>query len=501
MSMRTLARRAAPREYPRQPAGQSFPIPAPSLGMNTRDAVAALDPREARILENAIAENGKVTPRKGKTEHQAVTGATSIGSMFTHEGVSADVLLAAADGEIWDVTGTPSALTSANYSLNTWSMAQFNDTTIGVNGTDTPWAFDGSAVGASGLSGSGLTIDNLRTVRVSGIRLWFTEEGSADVWYGAEAAVTGVLTKFTLSEQTRGGYCVGVYPFGPYTVFVMNTGEIAAYQGDPGSDFSKVKTYSAPKPVGYDPGVDVAGDLILMTASGPIPFEAIAAGIAFNSTALQAWGKIAPSWVADFDRYGANAGWSALFTMGLVIFNIPTDVGASKQWVYNTRNPSWSFWTGLGASQFAELGGVLYFGDRGQGKVFSNTGGSDESDPIVVEIRAGFSYPFGSKVNGQYTLARLNITATGAVTAQLQVDVDYISSGISAPEVPVSSSGSGPWDGPWDEPWGVDGAAQLRWSKIKGYGRAVAPVVRFQSLADNLEFFATDIMAAPAGAL
>lgn len=500
MTMR-LAKRALLRMYPRQATGRSLPIPAPSLGMNTRDSVSSLDPREARIIENMIPESGKLIIRNGKTEHQDIEAATSIGSMFTHQGVSADVLLAAADGEIYDVTGTPSALTSATYSLNTWSMAQFNDTTIGVNGTDTPWAYDGSTVDATGLSGSGLTIANLRTVHVVGIRLWFTEEGSADVWYGAVNAITGTLTKFQLSQETKGGYCVGIYPFRSNTVFVMSSGEVVVYQGDPGTDFAQVASYSAPKPVGYDPGIDVAGDLVIMTASGPLPFEAIAAGISFDSTALQSWGKIAPSWAADAVNYSDNPGWNALFTMGLVIFNIPVDASTSKQWVFNTRTKAWSYFINLNASQFAELGGVIYFGDKTDGKVFANTGGEDDGDPLEAIVRGGFVYPFASQVNGQYTLARLNLNATGGVSAQLQVDVDYVSSGISAPQVQVSSTGSGPWDEPWDEPWGEDGAAQLRWSKIRGYGRAVAPVVKFFSSADTLEFFATDIMVAPAGAL
>jgi hypothetical protein len=471
------------------------------MGMNTRDSVSSLDPREARIIENMIAESGKLIIRKGKAAHEVIPDATSIGSGFTHEGVTADVLLVAADGEIWDVTGTPDALTSATYSLNTWSIAQFNDTTIGVNGTDTPWAFDGSAVGASGLSGSGLTIANLRTVKVVGIRLWFTEEGSADVWYGDVNAVTGVLQKFPLSQETKGGFCVGVYGYRNYTVFVMSTGEITAYQGDPGSDFSQAGTYDAPKPVGYDPGLDVAGDLIIMTSSGPLPFEAIAAGVAFDSTALQSWGKIAPSWATDFITFGSLSGWNALYFQGLVIFNIPMSATTSKQWVYNTRTKAWSYWTNLNASQFAELGGVLFFGDKGTNDVWMLSGGTDDGEPVEAIVRGGFAYPFQSRVNGQYSLARLNVNATGAVTAQLQVDVDYVSSGVSAPEVQISSTGSGPWDGPWDEPWGEDGSAQLRWSKIKGFGRAVAPVVKFHSSADTLEFFATDIVAAPAGIL
>ena len=500
MSMRKarLSRRVSPREYEQTPEGRSIPILAPSLGMNTRDGVASLQPLEARSIRNMIAENGRLVIRKGRTEHETITGADGIGSMFTHVGVSAQVMLAAADGEIWDVTGTPSALTAATYSLNDWSMAQFNDTTIGVNGTDTPWAFDGSAVGATGLSGSGLAIANLRTVHVAGIRMWFTEEGSADVWYLAERAVTGVLTKFQLSQETKGGYCVGIYEFGTYTIFVMSTGEVLAYQGDVGVDFAIARRSDAPRPVGYNPGFSISGDLILMTAGGPLPYEAIAAGVAFDTTALQSWGKIAPSWVMDFDRSGAIPGWNAIFFAGLALLNIQLDASTSKQWIYNTRTKAWSFFDNLNGYQFTELNGVLYFGDKVTNQIWSYLGGTDDDERIVATVRHSFTYPFERQVNGQFTLARINTQATGLVTGQVQVDVDYREEGITAPEFPLASAGDGPWDEPWDEPWGEDGEALLRWSSVKGFGRAVAPVVQFNSTADDLQYFATDVVVAPA---
>lgn len=500
LRMARLAQRANPRSYGQAPEGQSIPVAAPTLGMNTRDGVAALDPREARSIKNMIAENGRLVIRKGKTEHQEIPTVPSVGTMWTHEGVSANVMLAASDGEIYDVTGTPDVLTStANYTLDTWSIAQFNDTSIAVNGTDVPWAFDGSAIGATGLSGSGLTIANLRTVHVVDIRLWFTEEGSADVWYLAPNAITGVLTKFQLSQETKGGYCVGVYAFKSYTIFVMSTGEITAYQGDPGLDFDQVSTYAAPRPVGYAPGIDVQGDLVLMTTAGALPFEGIASGVAFDTTALGNWGKIAPSWAADFGTFGANLGWNAVFFAGLVIFTIPTDADTSKQWVYNTKQKAWSYFESLDGYNFAELNGTLYFGDKSSGKIWAYMGGTDDGEIIVATVRHAFIYPFQSQVNGQFTIARINAQASGLVTGQVQVDVDYRTAGITASEFPLSSDGSGPWDGPWDGPWGEDGEALLRWSSVSGFGRAVAPVVQFNSQADDLQYFATDVVAAPAG--
>jgi hypothetical protein len=470
------------------------------MGMNTRDSVSALDPREARSIRNMVPEQGKCRIRKAREEYSTVGSVSSIGAMFVHEAVDDNVMLAAAGGEIYDVsTATESALTTASYTSDDWVMAQFNDTTVAVNGSDTPWAFDGSSIGASGLSGSGLTIADLRTVHVVGVRMWFTEVDSADVWYLDVNAVTGTLTKFQLSQETTGGYCVGVYGYRNNTVFVMSTGQIVTYQGDVEdvSGFAQSGDYRAPKPVGYHPGVDVSGDLVLMTVGGALPFEYIASGVAFDTQALQQWGKIAPSWANDFVSYGDMTPWNALFSGGLIFFNIPTADETSKQWIFNTRTRAWSFFDNLNGFNFVEYDGSIYFGDRDSNQIWKYTGGLDGDASVTATIRGGFIYPFGAQVNGQYTLGRANVTGSGTVTVQLQVDVEFQESGITAPEIDLVSSGSGPWDEPWDGPWGTSGSSVLKWFGVVGFGRAVAPVVQFNSQTEDLEFYATDLLAAP----
>ncbi len=503
MAIRSAAKRAQPRDYNQPAPARSIPTPAPSLGMNTRDSVSSLDPREARSIRNMVAEQGKCRIRKGKEEYTTIAGATSTGTMFTHEGVDANAMLVAAGGEIYDITtDTPSALTSASYNSDNWCIAQFNDTSIAVNGVDTPWSFNGTAVGATGFTGVGLTIENLRTVQVvRGSRLWFTEVESADVWYGAPNAISGTLTKFQLSQETTGGYCVGVYGYRNSTVFVMSTGQIVAYQGDveDTAAFTQSGDYRAPKPVGYDPGKDVSGDLVLMTVSGAQPYEYIASGVAFDTQALREWGKIAPSWATDFVTYGFMTQWNAIFAQGLVIFNLPTSETESKQWVFNTRTRAWSFFDNLNGFSFTELDGVLYFGDRGTNQIWRYTGGQDDGTAIVSTIRGGFTYPLGAQVNGFFTLGRADVTGSGTVTVQLQVDVDFQELGITATEIDLITNGSGPWDGPWDGPWGTAGVPILKWFGISGYGRAVAPVVQFNSNTEDLEYLATNLLVNPAG--
>lgn len=482
-----------------QSSGQSIPLPAPTEGMNTRDGVSSLRPTECRSLKNMLAERGKCVIRGGKTAHQSISGVSSISTMFTHEGVSANVLLAAADGEIYDATGSPSALTTASYGSDVWSMAQFNDTTVAVNGQDTPFAFDGSTVSASGLSGSGLTITNLRTVHVVGVRMWFTEVNQAHVWYLPVNSVTGTLTKFDLGQETKGGYCVGVYGFGANTLFIMSTGEILAYEGDPGTTFSFNKRYETSLPVGFDPGIDVNGEIVLMTAAGPLPFEAIAQGL--DDSNVGSWGKIAPSWADDFNNYGSQSGWNSVFFKGLVILNLQLDSTTSKQWVFNTRTNSWSYFEELNGYQFTEDDGVLYFAEKGSNDIYTYSGGTDAGSSITGIIRGGFTYPFQSQVNGEYTAARLNVDSTGYATAQVQVDTDYKELGISAPEYQISSSGSGAWGEAWGEAWGSNGQPILLWSSVSGFGRAVAPVVKFNSQADDLSYYGIELITSQAGVI
>jgi hypothetical protein len=500
-----IARRQAPmskmRDSGKQAFGQRFPLPAPSLGMNTRDSISTLQQLECRSISNVICESGKVVIRPGKSEHQAVPAATSVRALFAHEGVAANVLLASGDGEIWDVTGTADQLSAGNYLSDRWSIAQMNDTAIGVNGVDTPWSFDGAVFGASGLSGVGLTIANLRTIHQVGDRLWYTERDRGRVWYGQPSQVTGVLEAFDLEQVTRGGYCVGVYDFRNSTVFVMSTGQIVTYQGDVETDFANNGDYEAPRPVGYDPGIKIGGDLVLMTAAGVAPFEALAAGVAWDTGALQHWGKNQPSWAADFERFGSLEGWNAEFSKGLAIFNVPTDATTSKQWVFNTRTKAWSYWDNLNAAQFAEFNGRLYFGGADAGEVYTNTGSTDLTEDVMAVCRGAFFLPFASQFNGQYTLARLNLLATGQVTARLQIDVEYVQSNFTAAEVPIASAGVGPWDEPWDGPWGQDGQAQLLWSGVAGYGCAVAPVWQINSRADRCEMLAFDIFGQQAAAV
>ncbi len=502
------------RQRTRQGVGVSepFPIPAPMMGLNTLLDYTLLQSTEARVLENWLPDEGSCKVRPGRVAHQAITGATEVPTLMVWEGATGRKLVASADdGEIYDVSGAPSALSSANYTDNLWSWDNFNGYLFGVNGVDTPWRYDGGvATAATGFTGPTLT--TLQTVTQVRDRLWFTRTNTADVSYGGIGAVTGALTAFQLSQIASGGRAMDVGAWSrdagdgsdDFTVFIMNTGQVIVYQGNPATNFSLVGKYSAPPPVGADCTIQVGGELVILTVSGPVPVSAIIAGNAFKPEALAHWGKIAPSWAADFRLYGSNAGWNASFINGLVYFVIPTGSTSNKVYVLNTRNSAWTIYTKMPASMFAEFNSNTYFGSSTSNDVYRHATGSDSGMPIETVARQGWTYPTGGKRAMQYTMMRPIITPSASCQAQFQVDTDFQAFPITASLETISAESEGAeWDEEfWDDPdWADEPRTDRLWYSIYGKGRAVAPVVKTYSTSDTVEWSATDIMAKPAGRL
>jgi hypothetical protein len=499
--MARLIKRAQPRDTGKPATGVPLPIPAPSRGMNTLDNYLALPPDQARHLENWLPTTGRCTVRPGYSASATINGAAGAGSLLEYRGEAGTTLLVADDmGEILNGSVDPATELASGYSTAPWSYDNLGGYLIAVNGADTPWRYNGSTIAATGITG--VTLTTLRTVKKVRTRLWFTANASAKVWYLGPSFIAGALTEFDLGQIAGGGKCMGVFPWKDYTVFVMSTGEVLIYAGDPATDFSKYGSYKAPPLVAYDAAVEIGGDLVLMTVAGPITLELIAAGLAFDVDSLQGWGKISPSWTADCTTYGANTGWNAAYHNGMAYFNVPTSATEAKQYVNNLNVPggAWTVYTGFNAGQFAQTAEGLFFSDKANGRVCKHAGALDDGESVIAIARQGFTYPTQGRTNLQYTLARINYATNGIAHATTHVDVDFQNIEFSSAEVPLSlEGGSGPWDQPFDYPWGTDPTTQLRWQKVKGHGKAVAPAVKVRSDASVFDWFSTEVISAPAG--
>jgi hypothetical protein len=491
-----------------QGVGMSFPVPAPHNGLNSRENYTRLQPTEASVLQNILPDEGSCNVRPGYAEHSDISGATSVPTLMVFKGASGQELIAAADGELYDVTtSTAASLTTANYTNDRWSHDNFNGFLFGVNGTDTPWRYNGTATSATGFTGP--TIANLSTVKQVRNRLWFTLNNSADVYYGGIAAVTGALTTFQLSQIASGGKCIAINSWSrdagdgsdDFTVFIMDTGQVITYQGDPATSFSLVGKYAAPKLVEKDATVKIGGELVLMTVSGPIPMTAVIAGNAFSPDALVNWGKIAPSWQADYQRYKANAGWSAYFFNGIVYFNFPTGTATTLQYVYNTRVPAWTTYTNLPIASMADLGGDLYFGSYSDEWVYRHGTGTDNGASIVTLSRQGSTYPTNGAKSVRLTRFRPNIDADGPCEIQFCLDMDFQQGTLGQTYSITGSSSGADWGADWGSEWGAAATARRKWYSIRGVGRAVAPVVRTSSSATNVRWWSNDLGGSQGGQL
>jgi hypothetical protein len=519
--------------------GQSSPIPSPVGGLNTREGFTSLKPEEARVLQNWLPDMGGCRIRPGYTHFCLVgggltadsTGITAdtnaykadstvtsfslsspVRTLATFKGASATKLVAACDGGLFDTTGATAVPIASilTYPSDYWVTESFNAYLFGVCVGNTPWRYDGTTLTATGFSGSGLTLTNLQTVSLVKGRLWFTEANSADVWYGGSASVTGSLTKFQLSQIAQGGKCIGIGAWsyeggaGPndQTVFMMSTGEIIIYSGDPATTFAKVGSYSAPMPVSINPFVKVGGELVILTVNGPIPISFIYRGVAFDLTELQIWGKIAPSWQSDYALASAYTGFFGHYFDGVLYLNVPLSSNSSKQYVLNTRVSAWTTYINLPISAMAEVSGTLYFGSASDAYVNAHGSGSDNGNQILALARQAFSFPMGRNKSVQWTMLRPNIDIDGSAAGQFQVDVDFNTSPLSVAPITLSAISSGAaWGAAWGSAWASDPVSIRQFISLNGYGCAAAPVVKVFSTADNVIWYSSDLVGVQGGIL
>jgi hypothetical protein len=490
--------------YPEaQGSAESMPFPAPVKGLNTRDSYIALGQDEARELINFLPQTGACTVRPGYSPFATISGSKQVKTLARVAIGGTNSLLAASNGTLWNViSGTPASL-ATGYTNDHWSTAFLGGYLFGVNGTDTPFRYDGSTVSATGFSGPTLT--SMRTIKAVQFRLWATINNSGDVWYGPLEGVTGPFTIFQISQISDGGYCVGVFAWQAQnaTVFCMSTGQVLVYQGDPTTNITLATKYYAPPLIEPDAAVQMGGELILLTTSGPISMDLVAAGLGFELDALGVWGKIWPSWQTDYATYGVNSGWFGKFINGLCYFNVATGTATTKQYVFNTRNQAWTTYQGLPIASLEQVGNTIYIGSSNtDGGVFTHSGGQDNGASIFARGRPGFSYLGKPNRKKTFSLIKPNIFTTGALTVQAQMDVDFQTSPITAPAAVMSAGGtSTPWGSAWGSSWAMSNLNKPQWLGTAASGHAASAVIQTLSSGTDVQWFSTDAMTMMGGAL
>lgn len=145
-------------------------VPAPVGGVNARDALAAMPPTDAIVMDNWFPNPSYVAVRNG-CQSWATSLPAAVETVMAYNGLSGRKLFAASSTGFYDITtqGAVGAAVVSGLSNARWQHAMFNagggNVLLAVNGADVPRRFDANVqgsletlntlVGGSGYTGTG----------------------------------------------------------------------------------------------------------------------------------------------------------------------------------------------------------------------------------------------------------------------------------------------------------------------------------------------------------
>lgn len=446
--MITQPARRNPRKVPTT-IGRS--VPAPVGGWNAISPLAAMDVKDAVILDNWIPRAGYVELRKGSA---AWCGAANfpVESLLVWRGAAngADEMYAVLDGDIYDVTIQTTPFTSPVYTGLTSNLVQYlnfaNDGgafIICVNGADTPFEYDGSTfdtLSITGASGS-ITLDPTLLVDVMEHkkRLFFIEKGTLRVWFLDVLAIEGTAQLLDLGSVFEEGgalLCMGAWSLDSgggqdnYAVFVTDQGEVAVYQGtDPAdsTNWAQVAIFHIGIPLGRRALFKYGADLNILTTNGVLPLSQALNRDRAQDENVAITAKIQNAFSVAAQAYQSHQGWEAItYQRGtLALYNIPVEsLLTSYQYVQNIQTGAWCRFTGLNAFCWAIKDDAIFFGAI-DGVNQWDVGVVDNGQDVVADLKTAFNY-FGDRGSlKRFTLLRPTLNATANVLPAIEILTDY----------------------------------------------------------------------------
>lgn len=426
-------------------------IPAPVGGWNAISPLAAMDVKDAVILDNWIPRASYVETRGG-SRLWASGALNPTETLLTYRGRTdgTDEMYAVSGGGIFDVTTLDSPFESPVYTGLDNSRVQYvnfaNDGgawLLCVNGEDTPFRYNGTnwaTLTITGSSGS-ITLDpkNLIDIMVHKRRNFFIEKGSLRVWFLDVLAIQGAAKLLDLGSIFQMGgalQCMGTWSLDggqgqdDYAVFISDQGEVAIYQGtDPGNvdEWALVGVFSIGVPLGRRSVFKYGGDLNILTTNGVIPLSQALSRDRAQDQDVAITAKIQNAFSTAAQSYQQNFGWEGLtYQRGtLAIYNVPVEeLSVSVQYVQNIQTGSWCRFTGLDAFCWTIKDDQIFFG-ADEGIYQWDIGVTDGGTEIVADLKTAFNY-FGDRGSQKrFTMLRPTLNATANVRPAVDVLTDY----------------------------------------------------------------------------
>lgn len=488
-----------------RPTSTMVQIPSPYTGWNTRDALTAMAPTDAVVMDNYFPDSGAVRVRKGSDDYASGLGSGAVETLAQYYHGTTRKFIGACSGSVLDLTGggsSPASLGSG-FASNRWQTFMFKDRLFLFNGTDTPRDFDGTTLAATAWNGVGLTITNLISGTVFKERVFLIEKNSATFWFGAIGAITGTLDDFDLSlVGTFGGNLLAVVPIsydggsGPSSLlaFIMSSGEIFLYSGtDPGDPdaWSLVGQYKVGAIVSMRAIARFGGDVYITTEDDHLSLNAWMAALRQGVTPPRS--KISPTVAAIVATNSGLFGWEVCFyPRGKYVFaNVPNTDGTFDQHVFNTTNGAWTRFRNLNASTWCVFGDDLFFGTTG-GRVWqADTGSDDGGTAIQADCQQAWNN-LGSAYRKRVSSVRPIIQSTGSIQYSLGIGFDYQDANV--PVASETAASGSYWDvSTWDVAlWSPESGIDTQWRVSNGSGTAVSPRLRF-SAQQQIQWMRTDL--------
>lgn len=516
----------------------------PYKGLNTVDALSAMDPAYGLQIENFIVTPQGLSMRQGYSRWATgfTTPPTSLLS-YNSTTPAASRMFAVSGGSIYDITTagavTAAAVTGLSTTSTYWQAATQTFSTSGtnhmviVNGADAPRLFNGTTwttctqtttPAAPGqwkdkdANGNPVNISDFVDVVLHQQRLWFVAVNSTKAYYADIASVGGTLTPLDFGPLfPRGGQ---LYKLATWTinlgsasgmqamlVAISSKGDVVIFEGtNPGlaSSWSLMGVYQLGSPVGRRCTAQYQGDLMFLSQDGLYPLSKYIQSDRVDSAASLTY-TIAPTISDHVAQSGSLPGFELLVapTQNLLILNTPGAVQASNaQYVFHAITKGWSKFTGWPAQCFGVFNDRVYFGGTDfvgyafQGYVDSasmlGTGG------VAITATAMTAFSYFSEVPGLgpgvlkhvVGIKPLITTDVSQPTVKVGVNTDFNLTpivGIATPSTPAG----GTWDtATWDSGsalWGASGITYNQWSTPISYpGDALAVVISVSATGKTL---------------
>lgn len=488
----------------RQAVGSVRQIPTPIGGLNAKDALSAMPPTDAVILDNFFPDATYCELRRGHASHATGCGA-AVQSLMTYFALNgAEKLFAGANGKIWNVTTAGSAVSSYSTSItsNKWQWLNFTNTggtyLLAFNGSDTPLKYDGSVWSTNSITGSISSSANILSGFQYNERVFLCEKNTLNLWYLASQAISSTATKLPLGGVfNKGGGLIGGGTFSfdtglgidNYLVVVTNNGEAAMYSGaNPATDFVLKGVFDIGVPVGNRPLVRVGGDLIVITTSGAVPMSAMIQNDRAKAATVAITDKIQTLFNRLARTVGANFGWEGIVYPkgGYLLVNVPEVDGVrQRQFVQNVITGSWCRFTGLNGNCWGLLNDDLYFGGN-DGKVYhADYTRQDNGGQIPWDLKTAFNACGSPGQNKFFKALRPFLLTSGQAAFLGGVNVDYDDVAPTG-QIVATPSTAGAWGtARWSiSKWGGSGILVRDWLTVGRIGTTAA--ARFKGAASNI---------------